>query len=147
MTPLVAYWESGQGEGVPVTTAAELDAILDRAAALARPDWAVLVVIGTPDDLSQPVLSVGVRGSVGALVLASVDAGQEFSRNNVASFDGEPLIYMRLTTAEEFPPNSELPIEIVRRAAHHFVVTREKLPEIEWAPWEWEGQPADYGDF
>lgn len=116
-------------------TPAELEAVLDRAAALARPEWPVLVTLGAPGDLSGPGLYVGLHGEVGALLYLSVASGREFSRNAAAG-DGEPLLYMYLTSAEEFPADAEIDIGLVRRAARYFAETGEKSPDVAWQAWE-----------
>jgi hypothetical protein len=148
MTPLVAWYTADQEGDIPIESAADLDAVLDQAATLVTPGWPVLITLSTPGDLSSPVLYVGLHGEVGALLHVSVEFGQEFSRNNDVSPEDEPLLYMYQTSDNEFPPNSEIPIELVRRAAHHFLRTHEKLPDVTWSVWNWEGNvgESDYGD-
>jgi immunity protein Imm1 of predicted polymorphic toxin system len=106
------------------------------------------VTLSIPGEVSSPALYVGLHGDVGALLYVSVEAGQEFSKNTDAAPDGEPFLYMYQTQAEEFPPDSEIPIDLVRRAAHHFVETLGKLADVTWEEWDRAGNEgeSDYGD-
>lgn len=147
MKPLVAWYAADQPSGVPVRSTAELDAVLDRVAELARPEWPVLVTLSTEGDLAGPGLYVGFHGEVGALLYLTAESGREFSRN-ASGADGVPLLYMYMTVAEEFPPDAEIHIDLVRSAAHHFAETRGKSPDVDWQAWAPADEPgSEWPDF
>jgi hypothetical protein len=50
--------------------------------------------------------------------------------------DGDPLLYMYMTSDNEFPPNSEIPVELVRRAVHEFADTGRRPTCVAWQTWD-----------
>ena len=50
------------------------------------------------------------------------------------TFTGGRKLYMQGTSADEFPPDSEIPVEMVRRAVHEFAETYRRPSEIPWQP-------------
>jgi hypothetical protein len=117
MTSQVAYYLHGQGDGVPVDTAAGLDAVLDQAAVRVRSDcrcWWLSALLGTCPGHS----------STSGCTVTWVD---DHSRGIPAEFRD--------------------PVELARRAAHYFIETQGKLPEVTWSTWDREGRvdESDYG--
>jgi hypothetical protein len=93
ITLTIWYSEDQAEDGDIVRDSAELNAALDRVAALSKVDRPALATISRPNDYSSPALYVGFRDTVGALLFVSVESGREFSRGGGPS-DGEPLLYM-----------------------------------------------------
>jgi hypothetical protein len=131
---LTAWYSLGQGEsGHVIHDGAELDAMLDHVTHLARADWPVLSTLSRA--AAGPVLYVGFHGPVGTLLHASLENGRQFSRGQAGDRNDEPILYMYMTSADEFPANSEIPVDLVRRAAHYFAETEGRLPEVVWQEW------------
>jgi hypothetical protein len=135
MNTWTVWYSHDQDEGDIVTDGPKLDVALDHVAQLARPEWPALATISILDNHVGPVLYVGFHGDQGALLYASVEDGRHYSRGDGSS-DGEPLLYMYMSTADEFPPNSEVSAALVRQAAHEFADTGQRPTCVEWQTWE-----------
>lgn len=87
--------------------------MLDRIAALARPDRPVLAEVTQTDDPDHgPLLYVGLHQ------------------------DGEPLRYTQGGSDREFPPNSEISADLIRRATHEFADTGLRPACVAWQRWD-----------
>jgi hypothetical protein len=135
LTMALWYVHGQTDDGDVVHDASELDGALDRVAALSSENWAALATMTRINEPIKSVLYVGIHGDLGALLYASVDDGREFSRGQGSS-DGEPLLYMYMTSADEFPSNAEISVEVVRRAAHEFAETGQRPTCLEWQTWD-----------
>lgn len=130
-----ALWYSHEQPGDDVAgTPDELDAALDRAAALSRDDgwWATALIV--PAETHSPVLYAGFARGVG--VLRYIDGAEESFSQGIGSPDGEPLLYMYQQNDMEFPPNAEVPIAAVRAAVHEFAATGARPTGVQWQHWE-----------
>jgi hypothetical protein len=135
ITLTVWYSHDQTGDGDLVHHGAELDAALDRVAALSDTEWPALATISRPNDQASPALYVGFHGDQGALLFVSVEGGREFSRGP-GDADGEPLLYMYMTSPDDFPPNAEVPVALIRQAAHEFANTGQRPTCVQWQTWE-----------
>ncbi|HEX4702802.1 MAG TPA: Imm1 family immunity protein [Pseudonocardiaceae bacterium] len=135
ITWTVWYSHDQTAEGEIVHNGAELDAALDHVMAISDTEWPALATISRPNDHSNPALYVGFHSDRGVLLFVSVEGGREFSRGSEDS-DGAALLYMYMTSAEEFPSNAEVPTALVRKAAHEFADTGGRPTCVEWQLWE-----------
>jgi hypothetical protein len=134
MIPLTLWYSHDQATGDIARTHAELDAALDRLAALSGPAWPALAEVTQTDNKRGPLLYVGVHVDLGALLYSGDD-------DEVGSFTkgqgqpvGEPILYMYMTSASEAPPNAEVPAALVRQAAHEFADTGLRPTCVDWQP-------------
>lgn len=119
---------------VVVTTAAELDAVLDEVAAAGPLQMVHLLTDG---DIHTPDLYVGLNGDRGTLRYSSHDTGVLYSRNTGVPFAlpawGEVIYYVERADFE-YPDDSEIPVGEVRQAAHDFLASGGACPErVIWA--------------
>jgi hypothetical protein len=112
----------------------ELDAAIDRVAALAGPDWPALAEVTQLENKFGPVLYLGMHLDQGALAYAGNH--QRVYTLGEGTQDGEPILYMYTTSDNEFPPNSEVPAALIRQAAHEFADTGQRPTCVEWQVWE-----------
>lgn len=137
MISLHLWYSRDQGkDGDVVGTSSELDVSLDRLAALSRPDWPALATVTPVGSRLGPVLYVGIHVDVGALLYSGDDYPDGTFTLGEGSVDGEPLLYMYTTSANEMPPNCEIPVELVRKAAHEFADTGLRPTCVEWQTWD-----------
>jgi hypothetical protein len=121
---VLEWWYSNdQQEGHVTHTRAEVDAMLDTLAGIARADWPALAEVTRADvnDFDAPALHVGLHLDRGVLLYTG-------------PADGEPILYMQGTSADEFPPDSEISAEMVRRAVHEFAETYRRPSDVPWQP-------------
>jgi hypothetical protein len=138
---IALYWvySNNPDEHVVTGTHVEIDAMLDKIAALAREDWpaaAQLTEAGVDDvaDFNAAEMYVGFHVDRGALLYAGPDnMDGSFSRGDGPD-DGEPILYMVGTHDNEFPSNAEIPLDMVRRAVHEFAETGCRPVEVPWRP-------------
>jgi hypothetical protein len=71
------WYRHGQDGGDNVMTHAELDAVLDRTAALSRADWPALVTISPIGAQFGPVLQAGFHVALGTLFYSGDDDREE----------------------------------------------------------------------
>ncbi|MBB5956941.1 hypothetical protein FHS29_003534 [Saccharothrix tamanrassetensis] len=144
MVELEAWYDEEQDEAVTVRTSAELDAVLDAVIA-----WDGRIVVhlkpARPADTNtrRKTLDVGVHGNTGqgALVYTSPD-GRWFSRatsGSDANADGR-ILYYYMNSDTEYPADSEIPLDVVRRAAHEYLTTGGQRPTAA----TWQTPPAWY---
>jgi hypothetical protein len=130
------WYSNSQQEGHVTRTSAEVDAMLDTLAGIAREDWPALAEVTRAEvtDFDAPALHVGLHVGRGVLLYTGPDdENGSFSRGDGPA-DGEPILYMQGTSADEFPPDSEIPVEIVRRAVHEFAETYRRPSDVPWQP-------------
>jgi len=136
MNPMTLWYSHDQTDGDLATTPKELDASLDRIAALSGPDWPALATVTQVGTRFGPVLYVGFHLDRGALLYAGEDAPDSSYTQGEGSPEGEPLLYMYMTSDNEFPPNSEVAAGLIRQAAHEFADTGRRPTCVEWQTWE-----------
>jgi hypothetical protein len=136
---LHAWYDEKSDDPAVVTTAEELDAVLDAVAAL---DGPTLVQLFSGGDDAEVDLTVGLHGDRGVLRFASNDAEDAFySRNSTEPF---PLPawgvvrYYYMSNDADYPDDAELPAEMVRAAAHEFARTAGQRPSnLSWSQRAW----------
>ncbi|WET81639.1 Imm1 family immunity protein [Amycolatopsis sp. QT-25] len=130
-----AWYDNHIDTPVTVTTAAELDAVLDEVAAGGPLQMAQLITDG---DIGKPHLFVGLNDDRGTLRYSSDDAGILYSQNTGTPFPlpewGEVIYYFE-SADFQYPNDSEIPVSKVRAAAHDFLTTGGVQPPagITWA--------------
>lgn len=95
----------------------------------------MLASISALRDEFGPALYVGCHEGRGVMLYVSAEDGRLFSRGDGAP-DGEPLSYMYMRSEDEYPSNAEVPIALVRQAAHEFVGTGGRPTCVRWQTWE-----------
>jgi hypothetical protein len=133
MIPLVLWYSHEQAEGEVVRTHDELDAALDRAVALSSPEWPVLAEVTQLDDKFGTMLYLGLHVDHGAIMYPGDT--HRFYTCSEGTPNGDPLLYMQGTSDNEFPPNAELPVTVIRQAAHEFADTGVRPACVEWQVW------------
>ncbi|MFT7840362.1 Imm1 family immunity protein [Saccharothrix sp. BKS2] len=133
MVALIAAYDPAKDQPETVATADELDAVLNQAA-----EWGYRTLIefrlAEPADgpAHQVALSVGLRGSTnqGTLIYSSSE-GLWFGKATPGPewAEAEPILYYFMSADTEYPPDSEIPAAVVRRAAHEFMTTGGQRPE------------------
>ncbi|MEU4806414.1 Imm1 family immunity protein [Actinosynnema sp. NPDC023587] len=144
MVDLEAWYDEEQNDAVTVRTPAELDAVLDTVAGW---DGRIIVHLkpARPVDLAmrRMTLDVGVHGDTGrgALVYTSPN-GLWFSKaeSGSDSSGGDRILYYYMNSDTEYPVDCEIPLDVVRRAAHEYLTTGGQRPT---AP-TWQEPPAWY---
>jgi hypothetical protein len=110
--------------------------MLDTLAGMSRADWPALAEVtqADVDDLRAPMLSVGLHVDRGALMYSGPDdLDGSYSRGDGPHGD-EPILYMQGTSDNEFPPDSEMPAALVRRAVHEFDEAYRRPSSVPWQP-------------
>ncbi|HEX4702687.1 MAG TPA: Imm1 family immunity protein [Pseudonocardiaceae bacterium] len=134
MIPLELWYSHSQTEGDIARTHEELDAVLDRIAALSDAEWPVLATLSEVGSRFGPPLYVGFHESKGALMYPG-ESDREYTLGE-GTQDGDPLLYMYMTSDDEFPPNAEVSASLVRQAAHEFADTGLRPACVRWQVWE-----------
>ncbi|MEJ3658583.1 Imm1 family immunity protein [Actinomycetes bacterium KLBMP 9759] len=132
---LLAAWYDNHTEApITVTTAAELDVVLEEVATAGPLQMAQLITNG---DIHEPHLFVGLNGDRGTLRYSSNDAGILYSRNTGVPFalpDWGAVIYYFERADFQYPDDSEIPVDEVRQAAHDFLASGGARPGgVTWA--------------
>ncbi|MFD9961443.1 Imm1 family immunity protein [Amycolatopsis sp. NPDC058986] len=128
-----AWYDQDADDPTIVTTAAELDAVLDKVAALDGPRLVQLYPADGPDG---PELSAGLHGDRGVLRYAGHDAPSGSCSRNTGTPFARPewgaVRYYYMTSDNDYPDNAEIPAEAVRKAAHEFMTTGARPTSVEW---------------
>jgi hypothetical protein len=129
---LTASFDVDSDESTTVETAAELDAVLDTVAG-----WEGRIIvhlrIARPAEpaMRRFALYVGVFGDAaqGALIYSS-PSGLSFSKATPGPewSTADPILYYYMNSDTEYPVDSEIPLDVVRRAAHEFMATGGQRP-------------------
>jgi hypothetical protein len=143
MIPLTLWYSRAQVSGDIASTHAELDAVIDRIAALARPEWPALAEVTRSVNKLGSMLYLGLHGDRGALLYGGAGETHRLYTLGDGAQDGDPLLYMQGTSDTEFPPNAEISVALVRQATHEFADTGAQPTCVAWQVWERE--PADSG--
>ncbi len=129
MIPLELWYSFDQTEGDVARTHEELDAALDRLAAVSDSRWAALATVSEVDNVPGPLPYAGFHADMDALMYPSRPE-RAYTRGE-GTPDGEPLLYMQGHSDNEFPPNSEIPAVLIRQAVHEFADTGERPTGVE----------------
>ena len=143
MIPLELWYSHDQTEGDVARTHDELDAALDRIAALSRLDWPALATVHQTGNKFGPLLHVGLHVEQGALLYSGDDDEEGSYTAGSGTQEGDPLLYMYMTSDSEFPPNSEVPATLIRQAAHEFADTGLRPTCVQWQTWDWSGADTE----
>ncbi|MGZ3143680.1 Imm1 family immunity protein [Lentzea chajnantorensis] len=128
MVELEAWYEEDQDDAVIVRTPAELDAVLD---AVAGRDGRVLVDLYVAENPGRANFNVGLHGQAGRGALYYAGGGQKWFSTETPGTDwgsAEPVLYYLMSSDTEYPADSEIPLDVVRRAAHEFMTTGGERP-------------------
>jgi hypothetical protein len=126
-------------EWVVTRTHTEIDAMLDKIAALSREDWAAAAQVTEAGvdpvaDFNAPEMYVGFHVDRGALLYVGPDDPDGSFSVGDRNAPGEPILYMLGLHDTEFPSNAEIAADVVRRAAHEFADTGERPTDLRWRP-------------
>lgn len=135
MTPLTLWYSPEHTDGDIARDHRELDAALDRVAALSGPEWPALATVHETGNRFGPVLYVGFHQDRGALMYTTPEEPLRAYTRAEGNQHGEPLLYMYTTSDCEFPPNAELPAALIRQAAHEFADTGGRPTCVPWQNW------------
>ncbi|GAA4525016.1 Imm1 family immunity protein [Amycolatopsis samaneae] len=128
-----AWYDQDAEDPTFVTTAAELDAVLDAVAAL---DGPTLVQLYPADDPDGPELSAGLHEDRGVLRYAGHDVpAGSYSRNTGNRFpipQWGAVRYYHMTADNDFPDDAEIPAADVRKAAHEFMTSGARPTAVGW---------------
>jgi hypothetical protein len=134
---LEVWFDEDQAAGLAVGTPAELDAVLDDIAEMSTDEWPVLAQMVFTEDGKpakwSPTFDLGFRRDVGVLFFSD-NPRRGYYSVGAGSADGEPLLYMYMSSDTEFPSNAEVSAAVVRQAAHEVLTTRERPTCVEWQP-------------
>ncbi|TDU87004.1 immunity protein Imm1 of predicted polymorphic toxin system [Kribbella voronezhensis] len=128
-------WHSG--EPVSLTTADEVDQMLD---ALAAESWensvAALYIDGRLDRAGRPdhelQVAVDYADKTMGVLRYSGNDGTYFSKGSTSS-DGDSVLYYYLGNEREFPRNSVVPMEVARAAVKEFLQSGGERPTaVDW---------------
>jgi hypothetical protein len=147
MIPLTLWYSNDQVDGDVVRTHEELDAGIDRVAALAGQDWPALAeVTQLDDDPAAPMLYLGLHVDKGAIMYP--EPTRRVYTAGAPTGTGETMLYMQGTADCEFPASAEVPVQLVRQAAHEFAETGVRPTCVNWQTWNRArsaGRPAAAG--
>jgi hypothetical protein len=128
-------YSNNPDEFVVTRTHEEIDAVLDKVAALSDEDWpaaAHITKTGIKDIRAASEFIVGFHVDRGVLLYSGPDNKDGSLSVGDGPDDGEAILYMIGNQDEEFPPNAEIPLDIVRRAAHEFAETGLRPTDVPW---------------
>jgi hypothetical protein len=131
------WYSADQREGGRITrTTAEVDAVLDTLAEIAGEDWPALAEVTQAEvtDRRAAMMYVGLHGELGALMYSGPDHREGSCSNGDAPVDGEPIGYMMGLSHTEMPADSEIPVDVVRRAVHEFAENPRRPDGVPWRP-------------
>jgi hypothetical protein len=130
------WWYSAdqEAEGHITRTTAEIDAVLDTLAGIAREDWPALAEVTQVgvEERGAAIIYVGLHVDRGVLMYSGPDNRPGSYSHGNGPADGEPILYMMGESDTEFPSNSEIPADIVRRAVHDFADSPRRPSGVPW---------------
>ncbi|GAA3464327.1 Imm1 family immunity protein [Saccharothrix longispora] len=137
MVALEAWFDADTDEPTMIHSPAELDKVLD---IVAEWEGRMIVELFVADNPRRAIFDVGVygQGERGALYYAS--RGEKwFSRGAPVDPSGtdqaKKLLYYYMNSDTEYPADAEIPLEVVRRAAHEYMSTGGERPTVtDWQP-------------
>ncbi|MFD7656637.1 Imm1 family immunity protein [Actinosynnema sp. NPDC059797] len=135
MVDLEAWYDADHDGPTVVRTPAELDAVLD---VVAGWEGRIIVDVYVVANPARAVFNIGVHGQAGRGALYySGDSGSWFSKGTPGPDRSptEPILYYYMNNDTEFPGDCEIPLDVVRRAAHEFMTTGGERPTVtNWQP-------------
>jgi hypothetical protein len=137
MVALEAWFDEDSDDPTLVNTAAELNVVLDTVTGWAGPNIVQLMIA---DDLTRGALDIGLDRELNRGVLYYAGGAHRtgcYSRTDNTATPG-PHLYYYMRNDREFPADAELPIDVVRRAAHEYMATDGERPtSVDWQPSPW----------
>lgn len=127
-----AWYDSNASGATTVTTAEDLDRVLDAIAAMEGPTLAELYTDGDPDKSS---LEIGLDGERASLRYLGDDApnGAYSKGGTFAPPPGGEVLYYYMRNPREYPADAEIPVEVARKAAHDFFSSGGRRPSgVAW---------------
>lgn len=136
MAALDVYYIRGHGDTpIVVSTADEVDALIDQVSAESPEQAPILMEVHMSGDPFTQGLDVGVNGINGVLRYSGRDWPEGVYSTGGTSAESEPLAYFYMDMWTEFPSNSEVPLAVVRQAVREFLETNGGRPTcVEWQP-------------
>ncbi len=131
---LEAWFDVDHDGPTTVTTAAELDAVLDAVAGWSGPNTVQLTLAGQPE---RGLLDVGLDAEHGHGVLyyAGPTVPDGCCTKGPHTADEVPLYYY-MGSDTEFPADAEIPLDEVRLAAYEWMTSGGERPtSVQWQPW------------
>ncbi|MBW4716991.1 Imm1 family immunity protein [Saccharothrix obliqua] len=130
MVDLELWYDLESDEPTIVRDPAELDAALDIVAG-----WPgrIIVDVYVAANPARAVFNVGVHGEAGRGALYySGDGGAWFSQGAPGPDRSpvETILYYYMNSDTEYPADSEIPLDVVRRAAHEYMTTGGNRPTV-----------------
>ncbi len=130
---MIEAWYDGNASGATtVTTAADLDRVLDAVAAMSGPTLAELYTDGDPE---KSWLEVGLHGERASLRYVGDDApnGAHSKGETFPLPPGGEVLYYFMNNPREYPDDAEIPVDIARQAAHDFLTSGGQRPSgVNW---------------
>ncbi|MFD9894097.1 Imm1 family immunity protein [Amycolatopsis sp. NPDC059027] len=126
-----AWYDRNANGATTVTTADDLDRVLDTVAAMNGPTLAELYTDGDPD---KSWLEVGLDGERATLRYVGDDAPNgAYSRGGTFPLPpGGEVLYYYMNNPREYPADAEIPVETARKAAHEFLVSGLRPSQVAW---------------
>jgi hypothetical protein len=133
---IALYWvySNNPDDHTVTRTHDEIDTMLDKLAGMSREDWpasAEVTEYGV-NDLRAAELLVGFHVDRGALAYSGPDNKDGSFSQGDGPADGDSINYMLGESDDEFPPNAEIPLDVVRRAVHEFAETGRRPEDVPW---------------
>ncbi|MEU6155155.1 Imm1 family immunity protein [Actinosynnema sp. NPDC047251] len=120
---------------IPVTlsTVDEVDALLDRVRVESPPAAPMLMDVHLSGDPYAQGLDVGVAVDRGVIRYSGREWPHGVVSTGDGSADGEPRSYFYMGHGREFPANSEVPIDVIRKAVKEFMESNGARPTcVRW---------------
>ncbi|PRY43929.1 Imm1 family immunity protein [Umezawaea tangerina] len=134
MGSLNAYYARDHAaEPVTLSTSADVAAFVERLRARSLETGPLLAQVYLTDDVHAQELSAGVDGDRGVLRYAGREWFEGvYSLGDEAGSD-EALVYYYMDNDTEFPPNSQVSVDVVRRAVEEYLRTNGERPTgVRW---------------
>jgi hypothetical protein len=131
MVALTAWYDPDEDEPITVNSRDDLEALLDRAIADST-DAAVppLIQLSRRDPEGWAILQVGLNDQRG-IITHTDGSGGAISSNGDS--DGQNVNYDYMGHLRDVPANAEIPIQLVRKAAHEYLDSAGKRPAcVNW---------------
>ena len=120
---------------VVVTTAEEVDTLIDRVRAESPEQAPILMDVHMSGDPYSQGMDVGVSDDHGVIRYSGRDWPGGVVSTGDGSANGAELSYFYLGHWRGFPANSEIPLDLVRKAIKEFMTTDgARPPSLRWQP-------------
>ncbi|ACU39799.1 Imm1 family immunity protein [Actinosynnema mirum] len=128
---LKAWHDDESDEPAIVGTPEELDRVLDVAVGWGWRAIVELFVVGSP---KRAIFGVGVHGRAGVGMLCYSDARGKWRTLGGEAVTGQ-ILYCYMNADTEFTADCEIPLDLVRQAAHEYMSSGGARPTVvDWQP-------------